>query len=357
MSSIVVVNAGENAFLVLITNVDMTLRLYQNNVTSGLTEAQIEALVVSAFTEATFAGYAAVSMATAWTTTAGNPSEATRPQVTFTRTSTGAVQNVFGYYVTRNSDGVLMWFEHFDAAIPVEINGDAVIVTPRLTLDDDTGRNRVDSQIFTASGTYTKPAGLKAVMVRLVGGGGAGGGTAATGASSGSEAGGGGGGGYSEKVILADDLGTTETVTIGAGGTAAVAGNNAGGTGGTTSFGSHLQATGGGGGLGGAAAAGAPTAASPGAGGVGSGGDVNAPGSDGWAGYTEYTGTVASPVRNTTGGASQLGPPAPSPNAAGSGRAGENYGGGSCGALASANNAARASLVGAPGIVIVTEYF
>jgi len=82
-------------------------------------------------------------------------------------------------------------------------------------------------QVFTASGTYTKPAGLSAIIVELVGGGGAGGdgGTATEGA-------GGGGGGYSRRRLAAAAVGVTETVTIGA-------------AGGTTSFGSLLSATGG----------------------------------------------------------------------------------------------------------------
>ena len=352
MSRLVVVDQGEEAFLDLITDIDMTLRLYQNNVTSGLTETQIEALTQASFTEATFAGYAASSMTTAWTTTQGNPSEASRAQVTFTRSSTGTLQNIFGYYITRNSDGALQWFEHFDAPIPVEFISDTVVVTPRITLDDETGRNRVDKQVYTANDTWSKPAGLKAVMVRLVGGGGSGGGTAATGASTFAEGGGGGGAGYSEKVILADDLGATETVTIGAGGAASAAGGN-GNAGGTTSFGSHLQATGGAAGTAGTAVS-ATTVRNAGAGGAGSGGDMNAPGGSGVVGIV-FAGL--GPARRSEGGPSLLGYGGQYVASTTITSAGSVYGGGSNGAIAGTNTAARQSAAGAAGVVIVDEFF
>lgn len=102
-------------------------------------------------------------------------------------------------------------------------------------------------QAFTASGTWTKPAGLSGnemVTVQVWGGGGGGGGAAAGAAQ---EAGGGGGGTYSEAKFKASDLGSTVTVTIGAAGTAGAAGAS-GGAGGNTTFGSLLTAYGGGGG-------------------------------------------------------------------------------------------------------------
>ena len=121
MSQLRVVNQAEEAWLDLITDVDMTIRLFRTDVDTGLTEAQKDALTQAAFTEANFAGYAAVSLTTAWTTTQGNPSEASRTAVVFTRSSTGAIQNIFGYYLTRNSDGALQWYEQWDAPKPVEL--------------------------------------------------------------------------------------------------------------------------------------------------------------------------------------------------------------------------------------------
>lgn len=111
--------------------------------------------------------------------------------------------------------------------------------------------------VFTASGSFTVPAGVYRLHVRLVGGGGAGGG--ATGTSFGS---GGGAGGYAEgwaNVIP----GQVIPVTVGSAGIG-VLGENGGG-GGTSSFGTFGSATGGYGGV--TMSVTAPT--SPGAGGFG----------------------------------------------------------------------------------------
>jgi len=93
----------------------------------------------------------------------------------------------------------------------------------------------LDRQQFDANGTWTKPSNLPStamVFVQLWGGGGGGGGG---GLPLGSyDAGGGGGGGYAEYWFLASDLNSTESVTVGAGGTASA--NQAGTNGGNSSF-------------------------------------------------------------------------------------------------------------------------
>lgn len=92
------------------------------------------------------------------------------------------------------------------------------------------GGATVDIATFTASGTWTKPAGVTAVYVLAFGGGGGGGGGATT-------YGGGGGGGAAvvSRIFPASILGSTASVTIGAGGTGGAAGAN-GNQGGTTIF-------------------------------------------------------------------------------------------------------------------------
>ena len=104
-------------------------------------------------------------------------------------------------------------------------------------------------QTFLASGTWTKPANLRYVIVEVVGGGGGGGGADGAGSDN-SNASGGGGGGYSRALILEGDLGGTETVTIGDGGTGGANTGADGTDGGDTLFGAHCTGNGGGKGYG-----------------------------------------------------------------------------------------------------------
>ena len=209
-----------------------------------------------------------------------------------------------------------------------------------------------DAIYKTTSGTYAKPADLKFIIVEVVGGGGSGGGTQATGASTRAGSSGGGGGGYSRKKILASALAGSETVTIGTGGSAPSAGNNPGNAGGTTSFGTHLQATGGSGGNGGAASSGTTGASYGGEPGVGSGGDFNVYGNAG--GSSQVSGGFPS-SSGSGGGTILAGAVAVSNNT--TGNAGSNYGGGGSGCASGVNQPARAGGAGADGIVIIHEYF
>ncbi len=116
-------------------------------------------------------------------------------------------------------------------------------------------------QVFASSDTWTKPAGISTVYVKVWGGGG-GGGAAQTPAG-----GGGGGGGYTEGLVAVTG---NITVTVGGGGSAGTGG--AGSAGGISSFAGETtpQATGGGGGAYANGGAGAD-----GLGGAGSVGSIN----------------------------------------------------------------------------------
>jgi hypothetical protein len=199
------------------------------------------------------------------------------------------------------------------------------------------------TEIFTSSGTWTKDAGLKyiTVEVQAAGGGGAGG----EDSTAGSDSGGGGGasGGYSKKMILASSLGSTETVTVGSagsGGTVTAAGSD----GGDSSFGSHVTTTGGEGGIRGIN--------SINAGGTASGGDVNI---NGVSGDTPYNIGGEDPGAGGRGANSVLGLGGHTVSNA-TAQPGTGYGAG--GAGGEVNGAeGEAGGAGAPGIVIVTEYY
>lgn len=191
---------------------------------------------------------------------------------------------------------------------------------------------------------------LRAVKAKCQGGGGAGGGCEKTGSGEAAEGSGGGGGGYGEKFIMVNDLNALENITIGKGAAESKAGQN-GDDGGNSSFGDHITANGGIGGTRGTAGSDSRVHP-PGNGGSVSGEDFGFRGSDAGVGrrINSY------PCYGNFGGGSYLAGIAVSHNVNTRGKSGKRYGGGSSGARSGASVAARGSLAGGDGIVIVELY-
>ncbi len=117
--SIVIPGQGELAILQGLLNASLVIHLYVNNKTPGETD------VASSYAEATGGGYAAQSLTYAnWTYSGINPTMAAYPTLTWT--FTGALSGnatIYGYYVTRATDGVLLWAESMSPFTPAS-NGD-----------------------------------------------------------------------------------------------------------------------------------------------------------------------------------------------------------------------------------------
>jgi hypothetical protein len=190
---------------------------------------------------------------------------------------------------------------------------------------------------FTSPGTYTKPASLKAVKVTVVGAGGTGGSSSQPGGA-GTVGSGGGAGGAAIYYAQAPAIPGPVAVTAGAG---------------TNSFGAIASATAGSAGL---TSSSVPnnTVVSGGNGGTASGGTINQTGGGGGAGLI-----LASPAAKASGaGGNSIfggGGTGRSGFPASNGVAGGAYGAGGSGAAA--NSGSTTGGAGAPGIVIIEEFF
>lgn len=210
----------------------------------------------------------------------------------------------------------------------------------------------VVTQVFTVNGTYTPTTGMLYCKVRMVGGGAAGGGAAATGAGQSSVGSGGGSGEYAEATVSAATIGASQTVTIGAGGTANSGAT--GGNGGNTSLGAIVTANGGSGGI--TSASAVSGQANGGAGGTGgTGGSFRA---NGQHGTQTYQIVATSSLIPGDGGNSQFGAGGQGSTAitAGTGSAGTVYGSGGGGSGNTSSLTAKLGGVGTAGIIIIDEY-
>lgn len=126
-------NVGEVLLLKYMLNyspaTNVELRMYTNNITPAYTD------ILGSYTESSAAGYAGITLTGAsWTvaTTTGT-TVANYAQQTFSYTTS---ESVYGYFVTSNGKGQVLWAERFSGSVPFNIpsGGGTVSITPRVTL-------------------------------------------------------------------------------------------------------------------------------------------------------------------------------------------------------------------------------
>lgn len=106
------------------------LKLFTNNITPAETDTS------ASYTEASGFGYAAIDLtASNWTVGSGDPADASYPLQSFS--FTGALGNVYGYYVVGVTSGKVLWAERFsDGPYSITQSGDSIKVTPKFQLKD-----------------------------------------------------------------------------------------------------------------------------------------------------------------------------------------------------------------------------
>lgn len=131
--ALVVANEGEQVALEAMLNKtapqNLVLKLFTDD------RSPLEVDTAASFTEAAGFGYASKALTAAnWTVTPGAPSEAAYPEETWT--FSGALGNVYGYYVVQTTSNKLMWAERFTGApFNIQNNGDQIKVTLKITAE------------------------------------------------------------------------------------------------------------------------------------------------------------------------------------------------------------------------------
>ena len=128
-------DAAERVMLEAIVNKtapqDSRLKLYTSNTTPA--EGDTEAT----YTEASGNGYADKALAgSSWgaASTGGGTSSIAFAEQTFTLT--GALGNVYGYFIVQETSGKILWAERFsNGPYDIQNNGDQIKVTPKIELE------------------------------------------------------------------------------------------------------------------------------------------------------------------------------------------------------------------------------
>lgn len=159
----------------------------------------------------------------------------TAAAVTVAQGGTGQTSYTDGQLLIGNSTGNTLTKATLTAGTGITVTNGSGSIT--IAASGSSGAKAADRQVFTASGTWTKPSGFGSKAVALLEAWGGGGG----GYNSGGVLTGGGGGGYSYKWVLLSALAATVSITVGSGGDSGVNGGN-------SIINGHLTAYGGAGG-------------------------------------------------------------------------------------------------------------
>jgi len=124
--SLLVPHLGQSKMLETIVRQDLTLRLFINDKTPAWWDK------ASGYVEPKGNGYFPIPLKWAeWEVTVAPPITASYPEQLFT--FTGAVGDVYGYYVLHDKSGVMMWAERFPNA-PFQIKNEGDQIKIELTL-------------------------------------------------------------------------------------------------------------------------------------------------------------------------------------------------------------------------------
>ena len=129
--TISVPDVGENIALEALVNKTAAQNLVLKLFSSNTTPAESDTAVT--YTEATFSGYAAITLTGAsWGAASGG--SIAYAQQTFTHNGGGVSNSIYGYFVIQTTSGTLVYSER-DGAAPFTLanNGDNVKLTPTIT--------------------------------------------------------------------------------------------------------------------------------------------------------------------------------------------------------------------------------
>ncbi len=303
-----------------------------------------------------------------------------------TASTTGAAANRGKIYIIKDQSGLAGTNNITIAAATGTIDGDASISINSnyggakvyssgsawfrgLLSAAGTTFNSINIQEFNATGTYTPTTGMLFCIVELIGGGGGSGGAAAGAINQVSVGAGGGSGGYVKALLTSAQIGVSQAVTLGTGGSAGSISGGNGGSGVATSLGALLSATGGSGGTGNGGggfqaasttggSGGTPTVST----GVDMGSSTGGPGGNGRGSYSFNVIAASAGYGGEWrfGGGSRGAVEATLATSAKSvvGTSGAaNTGAGASGAISFGSGAAAAlGAIGATGIVLITEF-